>query len=84
MIITFEPAASRTMREPAPTHLNPIQWNQSLGLARQICARVFRDGGTPTQALEVAGVSPRANASWDKAVELIAESLAVAPPRQAA
>ena len=84
MIITFEPAASRTMREPFPAHLNPIQWNQCQGLARQICARVCRDGGTPAQALEAAGVSPRAIVTWDKAVDLIAESLAMAQPRKAA
>lgn len=28
-------------------HINPVQWHQAVGYARQACARFFRDGSTP-------------------------------------
>ena len=84
MIIQLEPNMSRIMRETPPTALNPIHWQQSLGLARQICARVFRDGGTPGQALVAAGLAFRADVGWDKAVEQIAETMSRATGRRAA
>ena len=31
----------------SPRYINPVQWQQSIGYARQACARLFRDGGTP-------------------------------------
>ncbi|MFV0298832.1 MAG: hypothetical protein ACK5JT_22245 [Hyphomicrobiaceae bacterium] len=63
------------MRDSTPNHIDPSQWQQSLGLSRQICARVFRDGGTPNQALLAIGIEPHADMSWDKAVELVAEAM---------
>ncbi|MDX2155280.1 MAG: hypothetical protein SFW09_02125 [Hyphomicrobiaceae bacterium] len=67
-----------------PAHLNPIQWQQSLGLARQICARIFRDGGSAQDALGAFGLEPRSGIAWDKAVELIAEAMTRSPRRHAA
>ena len=32
-------------------HINPMQWHQAVGFARQSCARIFRDGGKPQDAL---------------------------------
>ena len=34
-----------------PDHINPIQWHQAQSVSRQTCARVFRDGGSPRDAL---------------------------------
>jgi len=69
-----------------PQHVNPLQWHQAIGFARQSCARIFRDGGAPADALEAFGISqPREEAGWDKAVELVAERLCRQQPmRQAA
>jgi hypothetical protein len=71
-----------------PDNLNPLQWHQAIGVARQSCARVFRDGGAPIDALEAFGLRGKRSKSevlsWDKAVELIAEALCRVPSRRAA
>jgi hypothetical protein len=59
-------------------HINPLQWHQAIGLARQSCARIFRDGGTPADALAAFGLaraSGERSADWSKVVEIIAEGL---------
>lgn len=64
-------------------HINPLQWHQALGLARQSCARIFRDGGTPDEALAAFGLartSAGRSADWSKVVEMIAESLCTHQP----
>lgn len=65
-------------------HINPMQWNQSVGYARQTCARIFRDGGTPQDALKAFGVAASADTDWVKAVDVIAEALCAEPMRRAA
>ena len=68
-----------------PHHVNPLQWHQAIGIARQTCARVFRDGGTPADALKAFGVAAEGRvAQWDKAVDAIAEVLCAAPVKRAA
>jgi hypothetical protein len=67
-----------------PPHINPYQWHQSIGYARQACARIFRDGGAPADALRAFGLAAPETAQWSKAVELIAEHLCVQRQRQAA
>ena len=56
---------------------DPAQWHQSIGLARQACARIFRDGGKPADALRTFGLTlgQSAPTDWSKAVCLIADSL---------
>ena len=76
--------SSRAVREAAPAHINPVQWNQSLGYARQACARIFRDGGSPADAVRAFGFDAENVADWSRAVELVAESLTRAPARRAA
>lgn len=66
-----------------PSHVNPAHWHQSVGYARAACARIFRDGGTPADAMLAFGIEGTA-ADWSKAVERIAEVLCAAPARQAA
>jgi hypothetical protein len=69
-----------------PDHVNPMQWHQALGLARQSCARFFREGGRPSDALKAFGLDPQSvpAADWSKAVEAIAHVLCAAPERYAA
>lgn len=73
-----------TVPQSSPAHVNPIEWHQSLGLARQACARIFRDGGTPADALAAFAVTTDRNADWARAVELIAHTLARPSVRRAA
>ncbi len=60
-----------------PHHINPAQWSSVLGYARQSCARIFRDGGSPHDALAAFGLRSRAQTSvdWVHAVEDIAVML---------
>ena len=74
MVIEFEPASLRAA-DAVPAHVNPVLWQQSLGLARQISARVFRDGVTANDAVVALGLKADSKISWDKAVELIAGEL---------
>jgi hypothetical protein len=69
-----------------PHNVNPLQWHQAVGVARQSCARFFRDGGTPADALHAFGITDDARQAgdWGKAVESIAQILCAAPTRRAA
>lgn len=75
MVIPFDHASLRQSDDENPAHVNPILWQQSLGLARQISARVFRDGGRASDALSAVGLTAQADTTWDKAVEMIAAEL---------
>jgi hypothetical protein len=81
MIIHFP---HETARAATPPHINPLQWHQSLGYARQACARIFRDGGTPADALAAFQLKAQGALDWSKAVELIAEAMTAGPNRRAA
>lgn len=68
-----------------PQFSNPVQWQQNVGLARQACARVFRDGGTPGEALRVFGLSDEdAPRDWAVVVDRIAASLGAQAVRRKA
>jgi hypothetical protein len=69
-----------------PEHINPMQWNQAMGIARQSCARFFRDGGTAKDAMRAFGADATAadTADWGKAVEAIAFVLCARPEKRAA
>ena len=59
-----------------PSHINPAQWDNAVGYARQSCARIFRHGGTPIDAMSSFGLAGQAgDANWGNAVENIAMSL---------
>ncbi len=70
----------------SPRHVNPMQWHQAVGYARQSCARFFRDGGTPMDAVRAFDVrdDERAANDWGKAVEAIAEVLCAQTVKRAA
>ena len=56
-----------------PLAISPVQWDQALGLARQSCARIFRDGGSPADAARAFGLGGAPD--WDNAIKGIASSL---------
>lgn len=64
-----------------PVNINPIQWNQAVGIARQSCARIFRDGGQPRDALVAFGLdaSGGSTSDWSRVVEDIAQVLCRQP-----
>ncbi len=68
-----------------PNNVNPVQWQQTLGYARNICARVFRDGGKPADALAAFGI-PTIDApkDWATVVDRIAMQLSKTAVRKAA
>jgi hypothetical protein len=72
------------MTRDIPDHINPIQWQQAVGVARQMSARVFRDGGTPADALVSLGLSVSHDITWEKAVDKLAEELCAHPLPRAA
>lgn len=68
-----------------PNHINPIQWQQTLGLARTACARIFRDGGRPADALAAFGLGESAaDIDWSTATDRIAASMCQPKMRKAA
>jgi putative protein kinase ArgK-like GTPase of G3E family len=58
-----------------PRHINSVQWEQAVGYARQACARIFRDGGSPTTALKAFGLTDAGGTGWSTAVDRIAQAL---------
>ena len=64
-----------------PNHINSVQWTQAVGYSRQACARVFRDGGSPGDALTAFGIEAGdvASTEWSRAVDLIATALCKRP-----
>jgi len=71
-----------------PHNVNPVEWQQNIGYARLACARIFRDGGKPADALEAFGIATRdaavTAADWGQVVERIALSLSAGRLRRAA
>jgi hypothetical protein len=68
----------------SPHHVNSVQWQQAIGYARQVCARIFRDGGNPAEACRAFGLAADAAADWSVAVDRIALSLCAPTLRKAA
>lgn len=60
-----------------PQHINPLQWNEAVAMARQVCARVFRNGGAPKDALATFGLKLDGTppSDWSKTVDTIAHAL---------
>jgi hypothetical protein len=64
------------MSSMAPQFSNPMQWQQNVGLARAACARIFRDGGAPADALQAFHLDAAdAPQDWAVAVDRIAAAL---------
>ncbi len=72
------------MTPSVPEHLSPIQWHQAVAVSREQCARIFRDGGTPGDALIAFGLMPEDGANWERVVDLVASELCAHPIKRAA
>jgi hypothetical protein len=68
----------------SPHHVNSVQWQQTMGYARQACARIFRDGGSPTEACCAFGLTAEPTGDWSVAVDRIALALCAPSVRKAA
>jgi hypothetical protein len=62
-------------------HISSVQWEQALGYAREACAGIFRDGGSPHAALSAFGLGMGETADWSAAVDRIALALCSRPAR---
>ena len=62
-------------------HINSVQWEQALGYAREACAGIFRDGGSPRAALSAFGLGVVETVDWSAAVDRIALALCSRPAR---
>lgn len=57
-------------------NVKSAEWDHATGVARQVCARVFRDGGAPSDALEAFGLAHEdLHGNWREAVDRIAQAL---------
>lgn len=57
-------------------HNNSAEWDHATGVARQVCARIFRDGGSPADALDTFGLAHEdLHGNWRAAVDSIAAAL---------
>jgi hypothetical protein len=68
----------------SPQPINPVQWQQAMGYARLVCARIFRDGGSPSEACRAFGCTDQSAADWSVAVDRIARSLCAPSLRKVA
>jgi hypothetical protein len=61
---------------------DPVLWQQSVAIARQACARIFRDGGAPADALAAFGLAGADGdvRDWGQTVDLIATAVSDAAP----
>jgi hypothetical protein len=76
-IVSFEVIANSAQVETPPIDRDLAQWHQAVGVARQACARIFRDGGTSADAIRTFGLDATGAVviDWSRAVAMIAESL---------
>ena len=70
--------------EMFPRHVNPMQWQLAMDYARLACARIFRDGGSASDALRAFSLAPSTSTDWNTSVTRIAEALCVPQQRKAA
>lgn len=82
----FEVISNPAVAEIAPLERDPAQWHQAVGVARDVCARIFRDGGKPADAITTFGIdaTTAGRLDWSRAVNVIAENLCAKPMRRAA
>ena len=76
-IVSFEVITNSGQVDTPPIDRDLAQWHQAVGVARQACARIFRDGGTSADAIRTFGLDTSGPAviDWSRAVTMIAESL---------
>jgi hypothetical protein len=62
-----------------PRHVHPLRWPQAVDVAREVCARFFRDGRSPADTVRAFGLAPSEAAGWAGAVNAIAEAVHAGP-----
>ena len=62
-----------------PQHVHPRRWHEALDIARETCARFFRDRRSPADAVRAFGFAPSGAATWAHAVNVIAEVHCASP-----
>ena len=64
-------------------HVNPVQWNQAVGLAQTMCHNIGKRGGNPADAVQSYALNKDIEppTEWDKAEQIIALSIC-APANQ--
>ena len=76
---------TQKVSEMFPRHVNPMQWQLAMDYARLACARIFRDGGSASDALSAFNLAPATTTpDWNTSVNRIAEALCVSQQRKAA
>lgn len=76
MTIQFKNATAKNTVQANPAATSQLEWDHATGVARQVCARVFRDGGAPADALETFGLAHvDVHGNWRAAVDSIAHAL---------
>lgn len=64
-----------------PDHVNAIQWDHAMSVARQSCARLFRDGASPSDALKAFGLDKGEEPiDWSRAIDRIAATICTKQP----
>jgi hypothetical protein len=56
-----------------PRHVHPLRWRQAIDVARETCARFFRDGRSLADTMRAYGFAPSRAADWAQAINLIAD-----------
>lgn len=81
------------MHLQTPHDVQPGQYSEAVLIARQTCARIFAQGGTPADALAAFGLGAdlagrdgdaAGTAGWPRTVDRIAAALCVTPQNRAA
>jgi hypothetical protein len=80
----FEVIANSASVETAPIARDPSEWHQAVGVARNVCARIFRDGGNPADAVRTFGLEPGTVTDWAAAVERVAQAMCQQQVKRAA
>ncbi|GJM03276.1 MAG: hypothetical protein DHS20C08_17770 [Rhodomicrobium sp.] len=57
-----------------PLHINPVEWELALSMARSVCAGLFKKGSSAEDAFRLYGGRSEAGsfANWQSAIEAIA------------
>jgi hypothetical protein len=83
-LVYLKQSGAGKMTPSVPDYVSPIQWQQAIAVSRQECARIFRDGGMPGDALAAFGMKADDAITWERAVDQIAAEICARPVMRAA
>ncbi len=83
---SFEVITNSSAIEAAPAARDLGEWHQAVGVARNVCARIFRDGGKPADAVKTFGIENHDDITmdWSRAVDLVAQAMCTQSMKRAA